>query len=296
MNLTVEKSPAYSYWAPWSGGSWSAGPIAEYLQMMYLNGMDWTAVAPTTSEETLIRRLLLPHTWIMDFAWNDAYARHYAADLGVHLAATAANILEKTPVPNLKSRPTDRLVYYAGHDSNLAMLRRLLRLSYTVRSWNENQYGTGQMLEIELLKANGTGFVRLYETAMTYQHQRAGEVTGPDPVSRVFVVIPGCSHGPESTCPLADFKALMLREVDADCATTVDASVLQQQDGSSGMRISTGSLVAIVLACLFAGAITGYLVMECKKDGNGAQNGEPRARSPSLPYQAMEQEPSTASV
>jgi len=271
MNLTVEKGPSFSYWAPWSGGSWSAGPIAEYIQMMYLNGMEWTKVAPATSEDTLLRKLLLPHTWIMDFAWNDAFTKHYVADLGVHLAATASNILEKQPVPGLLSRPTDRLVYYAGHDSNLAMLRRMLRLSYTVRSWNENQYGTGQMLEIELLRANETGYVRLFETAMSYPDQRAGAVTGPDPVSRVFVVIPGCSHGPESTCPLVDFKALVLREVDASCATTVNPSVLEPAGGND-LNLTAGGVGGIVLACLFAGVLTGYLFGNCRhSDGTKSQ-------------------------
>jgi len=270
MNITVEKSPSYAYWAPWQGGSWSAGSVAEYLQMLYLNSMDWTKVADVT-EDVLIRTLLAPHTWIMDFAWNDALARHYVADLSVHIAATAANILEGIEVPNLQSRSSDKLVFYAGHDSNLVMLRRILRLRYAIRSWNENQYGTGQMLEIELLRANGTGFVRLYETAMSYQSQRAGAVLAPDPVSRVFAIIPGCSDGPENSCPLARFKALILSQVNPECASLIDPAVLLADEdkecnlASNGVHVTIGTMFAIALACLLVGGTAAFFGMRFMK-------------------------------
>ena len=57
-------------------------------------------------------------------------ARRFGATLAVHLAATMQEHVAGVPVPGLKSRPSDFLVYYAGHDMNILMLRRLLGVSW----------------------------------------------------------------------------------------------------------------------------------------------------------------------
>ena len=90
---------------------------------------------------------------------------------------------------------------------------------------------------------------------MSYQHQRAGKVTGPDLVSRVFVVIPGCSHGPMDSCPLDDFKALVVGQIDTACVSTVDPAFMETANPlAAEVVISPLALVGIVILALFVGA------------------------------------------
>ena len=151
-----------------------------------------------------------------------------------HLLATIEQLTLGTPHPGLASHPTDRLVYYAGHDINIYFLRNFLRLNWITQSWNQNQAMPGGMLAFEILTA-GTAdagaeayFVKVYFVSQSYQQMRNAEpLTSPaDGPSRVFVTIPECAFGPEESCPVADFRALVLRVVRAECVSTVRADQL----------------------------------------------------------------------
>lgn len=197
------------------------------------------------------------------------------ANLGVHLAATASSILEGKTVTSLRNRPSDRLVYYAGHDSNLAMLRRLFRVEYSVRSFNQDQYVTGQLMVFELLKAGEEQFVRAYEESLTYQQQRAGGVgvtAGDiDPPSRVYLSIPGCSSGPEGSCPLETFKTLMYNAVNRECATLIDPSVLDPNSDPSIVKSTEqflkqpGGIVVSLVVVLVSMAVGAGGLVVCQR-------------------------------
>jgi hypothetical protein len=49
-------------------------------------------------------------------------------------------------IAGLRSRPTDKLVYYAGHDINIYFVRLLLGLNWLTESFNVNQSPPGGTL------------------------------------------------------------------------------------------------------------------------------------------------------
>ena len=54
------------------------------------------------------------------------------------------------------------------------------------------------------------------------QMRHATPLTAPAPApSRVFVTIPECASGPEESCPLEQFRALVLRVIRKECVGTV---------------------------------------------------------------------------
>ena len=74
----------------------------------------------------------------------------------VHLAASLLQFVEPaTPIAGLHSQPTDRLIYYAAHDINIYLLRRLLRLSWLTESFNPNESPPGGFLSFELYSHGG---------------------------------------------------------------------------------------------------------------------------------------------
>jgi len=226
MNITTEYTKLW--FNPWNGPIFVGAAVAEYLQMMYLNGMPWNEVAQHTSEQELLSQIVRLHTWGMDFIWNPEASRSYGASLGVHIAATAMQLMQDKEIKNLRSSPDDKLVFYAAHDTNLLVLRRVLQLDYKLRSFNEDQYVPAQFLVFELLSARGVVYVKVYEEAMTNAQQRAGTLHGfVDPPSRVFVVIPGCSDGPEDSCPLTRFSEIVLAGINEKCSAVVDPDDLR---------------------------------------------------------------------
>eukprot|EP01047_Picozoa_sp_COSAG01_P063151 COSAG01_NODE_8139_length_2908_cov_1.915628_2_plen_159_part_00 len=76
-------------------------------------------------------------------------------------------LLFGTPVPGLKSKPTDKLVYYAGHDINIYFVRVLLGLSWLTESWNLNQSPPGGLLRFELSHAASGSADAKYVTLYT---------------------------------------------------------------------------------------------------------------------------------
>ena len=69
-----------------------------------------------------------------------------------HLSATIEQLLGGASNPSLKSKPNDKMVYYAGHDINIYFVRKLLGLQWLTESYNPNQSPPGGMLRFELLR------------------------------------------------------------------------------------------------------------------------------------------------
>jgi len=149
------------YWEDFRGPISVAASLIEYLQLMYLNGLDWQAVArgsngpPSSSSAALsateLRALMHMHERIMGIADDHWNAQHAGSELLVHMAATLLQRVEpSSALSGLRSSPSDRLVYYAGHDINIYLLRRLLGLSWLTDSYNPDESPPGGFLTIEL--------------------------------------------------------------------------------------------------------------------------------------------------
>ena len=221
---------------------------------MYLNGLDWeqpvrgggpAGAKPMAFAE--LRRLMRMHEITMGIADDEWNALHAGSEMLVHLAATLQQfVTPAAPIANLRSDPTDRLVFYAAHDINIYFLRRLLDLNWLTDSYNPNESPPGGFLTFELYSAPAAGppappryFVKAFFMSQSYDQQReARPLSAAEPASRAFALIPRCAGGPELSCPFDDFKRLVLQTVRRECVQLVDPDVLQpaRPRGASAAR------------------------------------------------------------
>lgn len=131
-----------AYWEDIEGPLSVAAKLAEYIQLLYLNNMDWQRLVPSMTENQLanIMRLHEESMGIADDAWN---ARSAGSEMLVHITATFQQAVSKEEIPGLRSSPDDSLVFYAAHDINIYLLRRLLRLNWLTESFNPNESPPG---------------------------------------------------------------------------------------------------------------------------------------------------------
>lgn len=116
----------------------------------------------------------------------------------------------------------------AGHDINIYFVRVLLGLHWLTESFNGDQSPPGGFLRFELCRQQGAGqwFVKVFFESMSMSQQRdVGRALDardnrPD---RVFVAVPGCTDGPESSCPLQRFKHIVFAMIEPNCVETVKA-------------------------------------------------------------------------
>jgi hypothetical protein len=64
---------------------------------------------------------------------NRWVARSFGSDLLAHITATMQQLLHGTEIPTLRSKPADKMVYYAGHDIS-AHLHRIATPGATPRT------------------------------------------------------------------------------------------------------------------------------------------------------------------
>jgi hypothetical protein len=181
---------------------------------------------------------------LADDYWN---AQNSGSELLLHMAATMQQYITGTGIAGLQSKPDDAFVYYAAHDINIYLIRQLLRLNWMTESFNPNQSPPGGMLvfvlysssEMMLSDAAKSYYVKAFFMTQPMKQQReSSPLSEENPASRVFVVIPACAHGPELSCPFADFKQLVLKEIKRECAKLVDPDVLMASSNHSGDSLS----------------------------------------------------------
>ena len=90
-----------------------------------------------------------------DSQWT---AASFGSDLLSHIVTTMSSLFSEgtgpvPPNPGILSKPTDKMVYYAGHDVNIYFIRALLGLKWTTESFNPNQSPPGGMLRCEPSRA-----------------------------------------------------------------------------------------------------------------------------------------------
>ena len=170
-----------------------------------------------------------------------------------HLVATMDNLLYGVKDQSVLSKPSDKLVYYAGHDINIYFLRFFFRMNWLTTSYNRNQAMPGGMLTFQLYTADGDEkaaaaavskrrkgkkgsgfrgkgaaadkddefFVKVFFSSQTYTQQRNVAKLGPgDAPDHVFVSIPGCNHGPESSCPYSQFVSIAQDAIREECVVS----------------------------------------------------------------------------
>jgi 4-phytase/acid phosphatase len=237
MGVPMSWNPA-AFWSLYSGPLAVGSSLAEWIQLMYLNNLDYTGLVGPAYDEEAISGLTKVHQTNLDITDDNSWtARSFGSDLLAHIVATAEQLFSESdgdhgaPADSgLLSKATDKMVYYAGHDLNIYFIRALLGLKWVTKSFNPNQSPPGGMLRFELLRDEAHNrFIKIYFESQSYTQQRkASPLGGDDLPDRSFIAIPRCASGPEGSCPFETFKAVAGEALDPKCVqTTLSTTTIQ---------------------------------------------------------------------
>jgi hypothetical protein len=143
-----------AFWSLYSGPLAIGSTLAEWIQLMYLNNLDYQGLVGTTIDEAAVSDLTRVHQLNLDITDDNVWtARSFGSDLLAHITATMdqlfsdsdASAVAPSDGSGLLSKPTDKMVYYAGHDLNIYFIRALLGLKWVTKSFNPNQSPPGEL-------------------------------------------------------------------------------------------------------------------------------------------------------
>jgi 4-phytase/acid phosphatase len=184
------------------GGLDMAADVGENLLLEYTDAhadVGWGRV-----DHARLLELLKLHVLAKRLEHNEYAARAHSSNIMAHILQTLEEGAGGRAVAGTRVPPQSRFVFISGHDTQLAELSGLLRLSWLIKGDQLNDTPPGSALIFELhQQAGGQLFVRTVFTAQSLDAMRAGQ--GDSPL-RAPVYIPGC---PSLDCPFATFSRIV---------------------------------------------------------------------------------------
>ncbi len=185
----------------------TAATLTENLLLEYTQGMDASNVGWGCVDGAKLRSLLALHTAAEDFtARTPVIARIQASSLLDRIRLSLQQAATGKPVPGAMSKPSDRVLFLIGHDTNLANVAGLLDLDW-IADGRRDDTPPGGALIFELWRSHSTGsyYVRTYFTSQTLEQMRsASPLSLQNPPERVTLFLPGCS-GEDFSCSWPSF-------------------------------------------------------------------------------------------
>ena len=193
----------------------TASTMTENFLLEYAEGMDASNVGWGHVDLPRLRELLQLHVASEDISGRTLYiARSQASNLLAHILHSIEQAAGDHPVPGSLTRPGNRLLVLAGHDTNLVNLAGALNINWLIDGRRDDT-PPGGALVFELWKDPAAGLsVRLYYTAQTLDQMRASApLTLAAPPERVPVFVPGCSQA-DGSCPFKAFQQAVRSAID----------------------------------------------------------------------------------
>ncbi|CAK9098993.1 unnamed protein product [Durusdinium trenchii] len=204
------------FWAATEGAFDIAVFWAEFFLLEYLNGNPQYAQGQLgVSDLVDLYRMAVENIEIMD----DHFAsRSFESTMASHILGTLLQAAERKPIPGLSHSQNTKVVYMAGHDTNLILLRLLLGLRWQSHGWAQNGVAPGGMLIFELeQRQEGGPVVSIYfQVAQPAQLREGQPFSEPQAPSRVQVAITDCPGDPFA-CPLDAFKKMVISKLRPEC-------------------------------------------------------------------------------
>jgi 4-phytase/acid phosphatase len=175
----------------------TASTLTENFLLEYTEGMDAANVGWGCVDGAKLRSLLSLHTAAEDFAGRTpVIAKAQASQLLNVIRASLQQAATGKQLPGALSKPSDRVLFVVGHDTNLANVAGLLNLNW-IADGRRDDTPPGGALVFELWRARSTGryVVRTYFTTQTLEQMRsAASLSLENPPQRVPIFLPGCSN------------------------------------------------------------------------------------------------------
>jgi 4-phytase/acid phosphatase len=201
-----------------TGPEATAAGITESLLMAWADGRDFEKLGWKGLDEDVLLRVFALHQAEMDLRLRTPYIAQFASS---HLAARLLATLEEGTETTSRHAPiggAEPMVVVAGHDGTLVLLAGLLRLNWTVRSYQPGQVAPGGALIFERWRraSDGKRVIRLrYSVQTLTQLREARSLTKENPPASAPIFIPGGSEaGSDYDCPLDRFVALVESLID----------------------------------------------------------------------------------
>ena len=203
------------YYAAINGSVYLSGYFASYFMLAALNNM--TLGLPSNP-----RKLSQVTDW---YHWSSSTLNvvdgassspSFASTLASHVLASLQQASTGEQVDGLLHTPATKLIYMAGHDTNLVLLRTLLDLTWLANGWRRDDPSPGGMLLFELYD-NGIGghdVEIVFQVATPTQIRNAEILSESNPPSRTPVLLPGCRT---LRCPLTNFTSIVLDAIKQEC-------------------------------------------------------------------------------
>lgn len=186
----------------------TASTLAENLLLEYAQGMAVANVGWGCVNGADLNSLMELHSAAVDFTQRTpAVARLQAANLLNQILRSLDQASTEKPVEGAIGKPSDRVLFLVGHDTNIENIAGLLDLTWIIDGRRDDTPPGGALI-FELWKSRETSEyrVRAYFTAQTLEQMRAASpLTLANPPQTVPVFLPGCSSADQS-CSWPSFR------------------------------------------------------------------------------------------
>jgi 4-phytase/acid phosphatase len=193
----------------------TASSLSENLLLEYTQGMDASNVGWGCVDGAKLRALLELHSAAEDIAdRTPAVAHNLASILLDHVLLSLQQAATGKPIPGALGKPSGRVLFLVGHDTNLAAVAGLLNLNW-IADGRRDDTPPGGALVFELWRTRETEsyFVRTYFTTQTLEQMRfASQLSAQNPPQRVPVFVPACSNQ-DFSCSLSSFAATIQQAI-----------------------------------------------------------------------------------
>jgi 4-phytase / acid phosphatase len=196
----------------------TSSTFAENILLEYTEGMEQNQVGWGHVDAATLRRVMQLHIATSDVTQRTHYiARVQSSNMLAHILNTMEQAVQQRPVSGALGKPSDRVVFLVGHDTNIASIAGALDLSWLADGRSDDT-PPGSALVFEVWKERtGSGYsVRMYFMCQTLDQMRnATPLTLSMPPERVVLFLPGCSSA-NAACTWAAFQQTMHASIDLD--------------------------------------------------------------------------------
>ncbi len=186
----------------------TASTLSENLLLEYTEGMRSQDVGWGCVDGQSLRHLMDLHTAATDFSQRTAaVASVQAAPLLAQIRSAFTQAASGSVVADSLGKPTDRAIFFIGHDTNLENIAGALHLTW-IADGRRDDTPPGSALIFELWKKSSGDYVvqTRFATQSLEQMRFSSALTPEAPPAVVPVFIPACS-GADDSCPLQRFLA-----------------------------------------------------------------------------------------
>lgn len=185
----------------------TASTLSENLLLEYAEGFKDANLGWGCLDENTLRELMDLHAAAADFDQRvPLLANMYASNLLDHIVKSIEQSAAGKPVPGALGKPSDRVLFLSGHDTNIATVAGSLGLDWIVDGRRDDTPPGGALVfELWSVTSGGGDRVRVFYTSQSLDQMRTEQplsLEHPPLIAPLFV--PACSRA-DLSCSLDGF-------------------------------------------------------------------------------------------